>query len=430
MLRHEIFSSSLQEAFKENEMDFTRTRKQSFSTTLLFMMNLLSKSLSIEIENFIDQLRNNCNVTGSKSFTKSAFVQYRKKINPKVFTRLSALLVNEFYTDNEIAVKRWNGFRVLSVDGSSIALPFTTELKNTYGEAKNQTDTSIVQARVSVLYDVLNHYALDSVLSPNVIGERTLALGHLSKTRAKDLIIYDRGYPSYDFINEHNKRGIDYLMRVKISFSAVTKAFVSSKKTSQIVEIYPGKNVSIREKEYDKNTPLKVRLVRINLPSGETEVLITSLLNGKKYPNGIFKELYFKRWKVETFYDELKNKLKVEHFSGYSNQSIQQDFNAAIFVSNVQTLIVGDLEEELWESTRNRKLTYKVNTNLSYGFLKNKIITLFFSNTDINDVVAQLKALFKQNLIPIRPNRSNKRNIGKYRRRERPKLTKNQKDAI
>ena len=29
---------------------------------------------------------------------------------------------------------------------------------------------------------------------------------------------------------------------------------------------------------------------------------------------------------VETFYGELKNKLKVEHFSGYSNNTIQQDF--------------------------------------------------------------------------------------------------------
>jgi len=162
-----------------------------------------------------------------------------------------------------------------------------------------------------------------------------------------------------------------------------------------------------------QDTALKVRLVRINLPSGETEVLITSLLNPKRYPNGIFKELYFKRWKVETFYDELKNKLKVEHFSGYSSQSIQQDFNAAIFISNVQTLIVGNLEEELWKSTKNRK-----------------IITLLFSNTDITSVIEQLKILFKQNLMPIRPNRSNKRNIGKYRRRERPKITKNQKDAI
>jgi len=92
-------------------------------------------------------------------------------------------------------------------------------------------------------------------------------------------------------------------MRAKISFSVVTKAFVASKKNSRIVEIYQRKNVAVMEKEYEKDTPLKVKLVRINLPSGETEVLITSLLNGRKYTNGIFKELYFKRWKVETFYD-------------------------------------------------------------------------------------------------------------------------------
>ena len=123
-----------------------------------------------------------------------------------------------------------------------------------------------------------------------------------------------------------------------------------------------------------------------------------------------------------------KNPLAV--YSIYSNLSILQDFNAAIFISNVQTLIVSDLEDEIKEQTKNRKLNYKVNTNLSYGFLKNKIITLFFSNTDMEDIVMQLKILFKQELVPIRPNRSNKRNIGKYRRREKPKVTKNQKDSI
>lgn len=390
----------------------------------------MTQSLSIEIENFVDRLRSGRKPGGAKSFTKSAFVQYRKKIKPDVFIRLSSLLVDGFYTDNEPGVKLWNGFRVLAVDGSSITLPYTKELKRIYGEITNQTDTGSIQARVSVLYDVLNHYVLDSTLSPNVIGERGLALGHLAKSNAGDLIIYDRGYPSYDFVNEHNKRGIAYLMRVKVAFSAVTRAFAASGKTSRIVEIFPGKNVPIAEKGYNRKTPIKVRLVRIDLPSGETELLMTSLSDGKKHPNNIFKELYFKRWKVETFYDELKNKLKVEHFSGYSQQSILQDFYAAVFISNIETLMVGDLEQELWESTKNRKLEYKVNTNLSYGFLKNKVLTLFFSDNDLVDMVEQLKELFKQNLVPIRPNRSNQRNTGKYRRRERPKTTKNQKDAI
>ena len=413
-----------------SKKDFTRTRKQSFSTTLLFMMNLLRKSLSIEINNFVTHLKKDCGISGLKTFTKSAFVQYRKKIDPEVFKKLSSLLVDEFYADNDLAIKLWNGFRVLSVDGSTVTLPYPQELTKIYGVTKNQSKTGVVQARVSVLYDVLNNYVLDSQLSVKVVGERVLALKHLVNSKVGDLIIYDRGYPSYDFIHEHCLKNIAYLMRVKVSFSALTKAFVSSGEKSQIIDMYVGKNVSVLDKAYDKHTPIKVRLIRIDLPSGEIEVLMTSLLNSKEYPNKIFKKLYFKRWRVETFYDELKNKLKVEHFSGYSNQTILQDFNAAIFISNVQTLIVADLEEDIKELTKNRTLAYKINTNISYGFLKNRIVTLFFSNTDIKDIVDQLKELFKQDLVPIRPNRSNQRNIGKYRRREKPKLTKNQKDAI
>ena len=413
-----------------SKSDFTRTRKQSFSTTLLFMMNFLTKSLSIEIINFISHLKRDCGVDKVASFTKSAFVQYRKKIKPEVFKELSSLLINEFYSDNDLGVKLWSGFRVLATDGSTVTLPFTNELKDIYGITKNQSTTGVVQARVSVLYDVLNDYVLDSVLSPKVIGERVLALQHLVKTKKNDLIIYDRGYPSYDFINEHCQKQLAYLMRVKISFSSVTKEFINSNKKSKVVEIYPGKNVPISDKVYDKNTPIKVRLIRIDLPCGEIEVLMTSLLNSKQYAHKIFKKLYFKRWGVETFYDELKNKLKVEHFSGYSCKSIQQDFNAAIFISNIQTLIVSDVQEEITEQTKERKLKYKVNCNVSYGILKNRVITLFFSDTDMDQIYKELKQLFKIDVIPIRPNRSNPRNIGKYRRREKPKLTKNQKDTI
>jgi len=47
-----------------------------------------------------------------------------------VFKRLSSVLIDEFYTDNDGGIKLWSGFRVLSVDGSSITLPITKELKN------------------------------------------------------------------------------------------------------------------------------------------------------------------------------------------------------------------------------------------------------------------------------------------------------------
>jgi hypothetical protein len=166
------------------------------------------------------------------------------------------------------------------------------------------------------------------------------------------------------------------------------------------------------------------------LPDGEVEILMTSLLDSQIYPSSMFKELYFLRWGVETYYDELKNKLKVEFFTGYSKITILQDFFCAIFISNLQSVIVNGLQEELKEKNLNTKLDYKINTNLSYGFLKNRILELLIKEAPLESILTELENLFLENTIPIRENRSNKRNTAKYRVRSKPKVTKNQKDAI
>ena len=56
ILRDEIFSDKIILDYKMNETDFTRKRKQPFGSVLLFMFNLLRKSLVIEIDNFIQHL--------------------------------------------------------------------------------------------------------------------------------------------------------------------------------------------------------------------------------------------------------------------------------------------------------------------------------------------------------------------------------------
>jgi len=353
-----------------------------------------------------------------QKFTKSAFVQARMKIKPEVFKHLSGILIDEFYTDNDLAVKTWKGFRLLAVDGSRITLPITKELKQIYGETKNQSNTTLVQARCSLLYDVENNYVLDGRLAPLSEGERVLALSHLHMCKTEDLLIYDRGYPSYDFIHEHITRGLDYLIRVKTSFSQLTIDFEKSKAPSMIVSIFPGKNTKLSDKAYQKDTPIELRLVRIELPKGGVEILMTSLTDKNKYPNTIFKGLYQKRWGIETFYDELKNKLKVEHFSGYSNQSILQDFYTALFISNIQTLIVSELEEDLTQQNKDRKYDYKINTNLSYGILKNRVLDIFFNQEiSIEHAIENIKKLLLKHQVPIRPNRTFERNSGKYSKR-------------
>lgn len=427
---NEINSHNLVLKFRVSEKDFTRKRKQDFSTTLLFIMNFLKKSLSVEIENFIRFFNSGIKQKVLKPFSKSAFVQCRKKIEPEVFKYLSSVLIKEFYTNNEDSIKKWKGFRLLSVDGSRITLPNTEELRFIYGVAKNSNGPGTAQGRLSVLYDVLNGYLIDGLLAPLATGESILAFKHLNCVTEGDLIIYDRGYPSFELIYKLTKLKADFVIRTKQTFSKMTQSFFESNKKSLVTKMVPGKRTDFTDKEYSEKASVKVRLLRIELPGGETEILITSLLDSKKYSHQIFKDLYFKRWKVETYYDELKNKLKLGYFSGYSDRSIQQDFNAALFVSNIQTLLVAEINDELLVEKKETKYQYKVNANLSYGFLKDRVVSLLFTNTEINEVLTELKELFKKHLVPIRPNRKYKRDVGKYRNRVKPVITKNLKDAI
>lgn len=429
-MRESIFSPELALKFRMKEQDFTRNRKQPFCATLLFMFNLLRKSLAIEIDGFVRHLNERLSSGRTLYFTTSAFIQNRKKIKPAVFNYLSAVIIENFYTTDNSNLKVLKGFRVLAVDGSRITLPFTTELKNRYGVSKNQSQTEVVQARASVLYDVLNNIVLDAVLDNLDQGERELALRHIHQWKKNDLIIYDRGYPSYDFINEHLRLNMNCLIRIKTTYNSMVKDFVAQGKKSILTKIYPNERKSFKDKEYDKNSSIQVRLLRIELPGGEVEVLMTTLLDSQKYPAKMFKELYFLRWGVETFYDELKNKLKVEHFTGYSEVSIQQDFFCAIFISNLQSVMVNDLQDELTIQNKRKQYNYKVNTNLSYGFLKNRILELLYKKAPLESIFHELEGLFLKNTIPIRTNRSNSRNMGKYRCRIKPKVTKNQKDAI
>jgi Transposase DDE domain len=412
------------------EQDFTRNRKQPFSATLLFMFNLLRRTLAIEIDGFVRYLNGRFSAASIRHFTTSAFIQNRKKIDPAVFSHLSGVIIDSFYNPENDTLKYLNGVRILAVDSSKLTLPYTAELKKSYGTTKNPSSVDIVQARASVLYDVLNGLTLDAALDNLSKGERELALRHAHRWKNKDLIIYDRGYPSYDFIREHIKQGVDCLIRVTIANFSIAKAFVAGGKKSMITEMYPPQNHSFKGKDYNKNSFLKIRLLRVDLPDGEVEVLITTLLDSQKYPSKMFKELYFLRWGVETFYDELKNKLKIEHFTGYSSTSIQQDFFCAIFISNLQSVMVNDLTEELSTQNQGKKYNYKVNTNLSYGFLKNRIMELLYKQAPLDEVFQELEALFLKHTVPKRNNRNVVRHVGKYRARTRPKVTKNQRDAI
>ena len=72
------------------------------------------------------------------------------------------------------------------------------------------------------------------------------------------------------------------------------------------------------------------------------------------------KKLYGCRWKIETNYDGLKNKLHIEKFSGRKKIIIEQDFYSHIYLFNVLIALKHDAEQQI---TRKPNKQQNINTN-------------------------------------------------------------------
>jgi len=355
------------------------------------------------------------NFKKGESITKSAFSQSRLNLKPSAFIKLNKVLTNTFYDDK--SYKKWNDFRLMAVDGSTLQLPNSNDIISKFGVTTNNTDHVMPTSRISTMFDLLNEIMIDTQIDKFKCSEYDLAINHLNHIQKNDLIIYDRGYAAIWLFSLMNNKNINFVVRLSKTFIKESKSFFQSKESSNIIEI---NSCTLESKKRLESLglnfkPFKMRLVKVILDDGEVEVLATNLLDEKKYKTKIFKDLYFLRWGIETNYRHLKNQIQIENFTGKSSISIEQDFYANCFITNVQSLFIRDAQEELEKEKKNNKLKYKINKNLSLGYLKDRIIPIFMLENE-EEKYDQLKRLFKIEPVPIRDERKFSRKIKRRRK--------------
>jgi hypothetical protein len=223
------------------------------------------------------------------------------------------------------------------------------------------------------------------------------------------LTIYDRYFSSFTMVALHvfQERERKFVIRANEK-RLIIKNFILSGKSSCIVDMTATKT-AVRELNANgititKDAVIKVRLIRVELENS-IEVLITNLWEEDGHHDAEFKELYFKRWGVETNISFQKNIQKMESFTGLTVESVIQDFYATIFVTNLHMLLIKDAQKNIKRKTKHRKHAMKINNNKSYGRLKKSLLSLFIKNNP-STILAELTTYFTVNLLPIRLGRS------------------------
>ena len=343
--------------------------------------------------------------------TASAYSQARQKIEPALFHHLNQLVVEKFYTlyAPEGGVKRWQGRRVLGIDGTMINLPDTAETRAQYTWHGNQHGRAIrVQALGSVCYDLLNDVALDATLGKQVAEKESLFTSHLQVTAPGDVIVLDRGYADYGvmaFLSHHQR---DFVLRMPRRRAGLIRAFWDGRQRDQVLELTAPERQRAFVRQHGLASSLRVRFVKIALADGGVEVVATSLLDAKQVPRSALKTLYGWRWGIETYYDRLKNIFEVERFSGRTVRSIEQDFFGVIFFTTLESVLSKPAEAELARAsaTVQHKHVAQVNHAVSYLALVDHTVALLLNPPGtVEDTLATLHFLFKTNPTLRRPGR-------------------------
>lgn len=414
--------------FKHTAQDFTRSRILTFRAIAVLLMAKGSKSLQLSLNEFIPKLG-----LGRQTVSKAAYSKARKKLKHTAFIELNrTAVVQTMYEAG--GYRTFHGFRVLATDGSKVQLPTTSDTSEAFGTVayKNQragAEGVHAYALASVLYDVLNRVAIDAVLEPSHSYEVELANGHLAHTRSGDLVIYDRGYCSFRMLAlasvANASGGGGFLIRCHgNSFTVVNEMLTGQGPADVTCTVTAGRNFRAQAKNQDLPMTLTVRFVRVRLDTGEYEVLATSLHDRERYPLSLFRELYYLRWGIETFYGILKTRLNLENFSGVSPEAIRQDFHAAVLLTGVESILTENAEVQLQRQSGGQPK--HVNRAVSFNAIKYRAFELFYSPLPDEQRLEALTVLFttsptltRKDRKPPREQRSSNHLLGWWKRQRK-----------
>ena len=370
------FESFISKRYISEKNRFIRTRKMSFKEYVLYILTQTGCTNFSEAHRFYTKTLSN----EFQSITRQAIGKQRMYIDSKLFLDMGECFIDMLYGKFK-GFSKFNGYIVCACDSSIFHLPNTPTTKNAFNIAVDTIfGRFLSRGRVSCILDVHSHHILTSKIVSRNIGEVKLAIEHLynlnQRFDLKKLItIYDRGYGSLELMIY--TMFFDSKFLIRLNSLAFRKKISQMNSNDEIIQINISKRIlkKIKDNEVreyaEKIGRIEIRIVKVKLKTGEIEILATNLTK-EEFNKHDLKELYGKRWTIETGFDKLKNLIMIEDFSGIRKDIIEQDFYAGIFMYNFATTIKFDVEKSKPRETKNKDKKYKITANFS------SIVTLIY----------------------------------------------------
>ena len=424
--------------YKLTARPFSNEPKWDFMDHLLFKLTNKGRSLTLEIEDFVEKYFDD---DESKFITKKAVSKQNQKYDYRVFEDMNDELVIKLL-ESEDFKRDSKGNILIGIDGTKSEIPNTPETKE-WAEIKETEFTGRKPARTlcSTATSLTNGFVLDANMGKSNSNEREMLKEHILKLSKfpnfKDfIIILDAGYYSLELKIFLDEIGARYVFR--LSPTTYDKEISEMTTMDEILQIKnkSSRRISIKDENIleiaKKLLHIETRIVNIpiiNIKNETGELRLLNNLSTEEYGTLEIGELYRQRWEIEVNYDRLKNKADLENYSGKLELTIKQDFHAKIYIFNLAMILRNNIRKHL-ERKNEKKREEKgkedrTNINTLMGRVRNKILELFTSSTQkiktiYNRIIHRgIKDTYLHDLNRPRIIWHEKRFIGKFRYNQR-----------
>jgi hypothetical protein len=348
----EIIPRTIHLSQKQSPKDFTRNRKLTFPRLLVFILSLVTSGKSRGIDLKSGEFFRNAKRSGlwpdAEPIHRSALTKARRKIGWEVFQEMLGKAVHLAYECWPESPKYlWHGMSVYAVDGSMYELPATEEIRKEFDPKSGlqyKGKGHYPQCLVSTLYDVFRRLPIARTVVPVNSCEREQAKQLLPHVPAGSVLLFDRGYPSFELIQHLIAEFSGYFIfrcPAKKTFPVVEK-FIRSGKEEDTIWVDPSCHFlrKIPADERKNQKAIKLRIIKLVNLDGAVSVLLTNLYDKKEFPAQEIVSLYFKRWEVENYYRDEKIVLDIVTFHGKTCNSIRQELLAAVIMSVISRTLM------------------------------------------------------------------------------------------
>lgn len=393
---------------------FVRKRKLPFDRLFWLIANFRNRSMQSEIAQFLED--STIEHEHVEKLDDSSVFHARQKLSPQAYQEMNEHCLAFAQLHGQL--KLWKGYQLCALDGSTLRLPAEGDIPEMFPPHTDKRGDPVGPplARISLLYDPLNKLSLSAELDPTEVAEMDQLRDHRWHWQAGQLLLADRHYGAFWVFAWLLKRKVDFCIRLTVGQRKLTRQFVAEGLAEKVVVFKPGRRARKKCRGLGLSLkPISLRLVRVELSSGEVEVLVTSVLESEKISAKEFGKLYHMRWPVEEKFKQLKFRINLENWSGKSAWTIYQDTFARIWACNLTVLLAQGLEEEIERRTGHRKYPYQINWAGAFATTKRHLIKLVFRGTPAI-YLKRISERFLEQLSPIRVDRKYEHNHKRYKR--------------